>query len=127
MGRDYLNQRRFMEEDTNRDRATQQEKVAAKRYGGRTKPGSGSSPLSKGDVQTRAFLMEMKGTIHQSLSIKAEWLEKITQEASYEGRYPALEIKLPIQEPLVEDTWVLVPASVFQELNEQAEIKRRSA
>lgn len=127
MARDYLNQKRFQsqEPETNRDRATKQEKEAAKRYGGRTKPGSGSSPLSKGDVQTRSFLMEMKGTIHQSLSVKAEWLIKISKEAAFEGRHPALEIKIPLNDPLIEDTWVLVPASVFKEMNEEATIKKQ--
>lgn len=109
----------------NRDRATRQEEAAAARYGGRVKPGSGSHPLSKGDVQTRSFLMEMKTTIHGSLSVKAEWLEKISREAAGEARLPALEIKLEcITDPLVEATWVMVPASVFRQLNEEASIKK---
>ena len=106
-------------ERSNRDRASLQEKVSASRYGGRVKPGSGSSALSKGDVQTRAFLIEMKQTIHGSISVKGEWLEKITNEARGEGRLPALEIKLKVSDPLCESEWVLVPSSVFAEFNEE--------
>jgi len=111
----------------NRLRSQKQEKEAATRYGGRVKPGSGSSPLSKGDVKTRAFLMEMKCTIHGSISIKGEWLEKIAGEARYEGREPALEIQIDgITDPLVEKKWVLIPATLFADLNEEATIKRNA-
>jgi len=72
--------------------------------------------------------MEMKRTIHSSLSVKAEWLEKISHEANGEGRIPALEIKIDgVTDPLVEDTWVMVPASVFAELNEEADILKQNS
>lgn len=128
MGREWYRQTRFdgpVVRISGRLRAMEQEEDGAKRYGGRVKPGSGASPLSKGDVQTRLFLMEMKGTVHNSLRVSGDWLVKITREARWEGRDPAVEIRIRgIEDPLVEDTWVMVPASVFRELNMEAEIKR---
>lgn len=39
------------------------------------------------------FLVENKSTEHKSISIKLEWLDKISVEAREEGKAPALSIQ----------------------------------
>ncbi len=59
-----------------------QEKGVAKKLGGKVQSNSGATPFYKGDVDTRAFLIECKTatTKKQSMSIKKEWLDKLKEE-----------------------------------------------
>ncbi len=92
-----------------------QEHDIAKLIGGKRNPLSGSDYRAKADVKSDKFLIEAKMTEKASLSVKAEWLEKITMEAMAQGRLPALSIRLNFDNRLVEHDWYLVPASVFCE------------
>jgi len=106
-----------------------QEARIADRFGGKKVAGSGSSKYSKGDVRDVEwspvddldrieFLVECKQTIHASLSVKWEWLRKISREANAVGGEPALaiEIKGGVDDPMVDRDWVMVPARVFEKL-----------
>ena len=60
-----------------------QESKVAKNLKGARQLNSGATPFYKGDVKTGQFLIECKTavTLKDSISIKAEWLEKLRQEA----------------------------------------------
>ena len=103
----------------------EQERRVGKSVAGRVQPGSGSSIYAKGDVIQRTknahdldrFLIECKQTIHASLSVKGEWLSKITKEAMAAGKEPALAIEIRGHEdPTTEAHWVAIPMSVFKRL-----------
>ena len=88
-------------------------------------PGSGSSIYAKGDVIQRTknahdldrFLIECKQTVHASLSVKGEWLSKITREAMAAGKEPALAIEIKgHDDAALEPHWVAIPLSVFKRL-----------
>ena len=104
-----------------------QEERLARAVGGRKQPGSGSSIYAKGDVKERSseahdpnrFLWECKQTIHKSLSIKGEWLDKISKEAIAAGLEPALSIEIKgMESNVAERDWVVLPLSVFKRLCE---------
>jgi hypothetical protein len=103
----------------------EQEEAVARHLNGKRQAGSGSSIYAKGDVIQRSnaahsldkFLVECKQTIHASLSIKGEWLSKITREAAAAGKEPALSIEIRgNDDPVTEAHWVAVPMSVFKRL-----------
>lgn len=82
---------------------------------------------AKGDVTQRnrkgeahspdRFLIEAKQTIHGSLSVKAEWLEKISQEARAAGKEPALAIQIQgVEDPGCSKDWIAMPLYVFRRL-----------
>jgi hypothetical protein len=75
-----------------RDRSQDQEKRAAKRYGGRTTPASGARSV-KGDVRSKGvFRQECKFTLARQYSLKLADLQKIKQEAIGD-EIPFLEIE----------------------------------
>lgn len=100
------------------------EKKAAQSLAARLTPASGAMAGAKGDmVVPRAaakFLLESKSTTSVSLSIKLEWLTKITSEAVSMGMSPALLIGFVTPEgkplPHCESEWVAVPKQLFLEL-----------
>jgi hypothetical protein len=103
----------------------EQERAVGRAVGGKVQPGSGSSMYAKGDVLQRStnahdldrFLIECKQTIHASLSVKGEWLSKITREAMAAGKEPALAIEIKgHDDAAMEPHWVAVPLSVFKRL-----------
>ena len=59
--------------------------------GAELRPASGAG-ASKGDATIYDLLLEMKSTVGRSLSVKFDWLTKITREARMEGRTPALVV-----------------------------------
>jgi hypothetical protein len=95
------------------------EEIAAKGYAtGRTTRGSGCGN-DPGDIVLDEYLIEHKATVHRSLSLKYEWLSKITRLASSRSRRAALQISFvtPEGHPISGDaSWVMVPVSVFKEL-----------
>lgn len=102
-----------------------QEKRVAEKLGGKTQPGSGASMYAKGDVKQdnkenfslTHFLIECKQTEKKSLSVKGEWLAKITREAMACGKEPALSIQIRgNDDTMCEQDWVAIPMSVFQRL-----------
>lgn len=83
--------------------------------------GSGASMYRKSDASSERYQLEAKQTEKKSLSLKAEWLIKITKEAIAQRKVPLLSIRfLNIREVLVDNDWVLLPASEFRELMEKA-------
>jgi Holliday junction resolvase len=112
---------RYVKTDDGTPRA--QEERIARRTGGKRVGGSGASMYSKGDVRDVTasdveFLVECKQTIHASISVKWEWLRKITAEANAVQKEPMLtiEIKGGQKDPLVDRDWVMVPARVFEQM-----------
>jgi Holliday junction resolvase len=75
-------------------RSQQHEKSLAAKTGGRRTPGSGSQWFAKGDVRTDHLLIEAKYTGKRQITIKAEVLEKISEEAILDGRTPIVSIRL---------------------------------
>lgn len=107
------------------DSPDSQERMVAKRLNGRKQPGSGSSMYAKGDVKQASgpghsldrFLVECKQTKHASLSVKSEWLSKISREAMAVGLEPALSVEIKGgKDWQTEAHWVMIPMSVFQRL-----------
>lgn len=101
---------------------TQENRIAEK-LGGRRVGGSGASMYSKGDVRNVKiggldFLVECKQTKHGSLSVKWDWLSKITKEAMAVECEPALsvEIKGGKECHLTDRDWIMLPARVLEEL-----------
>jgi len=102
----------------------------ADELGGRRHRGSGSSPWLKGDVSADPLglgaevLVECKATSAASMSVKAEWLAKVTKEAEERaGRIPALAIRFERLEELApgaERDWIAVPLSEFRRLLRKA-------
>jgi hypothetical protein len=97
------------------------EKRLAKRAGGRSRPGSGAIAGAKGDIVFPDFLMEVKSTVHGSMSIKQEWLRKIQKEALTCGKSPALTIQFVDvfgRTGIVESSWVMMTESQFLEFRD---------
>lgn len=100
------------------DTGRKAEKKAAKRLGGRTRAASGAVTGYKGDIVLPSFLCENKSTRNASLSIKLDWLEKISREAASEGKAPVLTVQFTDGNgnPVRFGRWVLVEESVFEEV-----------
>jgi len=99
------------------------EKRTAKRLGTKPRPGSGSIQGCKGDMVLPEFLVENKSTEHRSISLKFDWLEKISVEAREEGRAPALAIQFVDKDgqSVRRGRWVLIPEDEFNELSQTPE------
>lgn len=96
------------------------EKKAARRLGGTTRAGSGAVEGFKGDITLSTFLVENKTTEHRSISLKLDWLEKVSEEARQEGREPALAIQFvdKLGNSTRTGRWVMIPEDEFYELHE---------
>lgn len=79
--------------------------------------------LGLGRSDLRPFLIENKSTVKESLSIKREWLRKITIEANTTGKAPALAIQFTDADgvPKRSGKWIAIPEDIFMELLEDAE------
>jgi len=122
---------------TNHEAPRRHEESTAKTLGGRRQKGSGSRYDAKGDVAnvdaaTFSFHGECKTTEGKSLSIKAEWLNKITSEAADLVKHPFLAIRFrksvlddlaskmwrklgrPVE--TAEQDWIAVPRKVFVQM-----------
>ena len=91
------------------------ERKTAKRLGGITRPGSGAVAGAKGDILLPDYLVENKSTEHKSISLKLDWLEKISLEAREEGKVPALSIQFVDKagNSKKRGRWVLIPEDEF--------------
>jgi hypothetical protein len=99
------------------------ERKTAKRVSGRERPASGARDGYKGDIELPTFLLENKSTQNESLSLKYEWLRKITKEAMCDGKMPALSLHFTDASGNPRDfgTFVLIPEHVFKAIAEGAE------
>lgn len=105
--------------------SAEHEAVTARALGGNVQRASGATERHKGDVKTSDFLIENKTRLPssrdgaRSMSIKADWLEKISREALAEGKDPALAFQITgIDDPSTEQRWIAVPESVFARMLE---------
>lgn len=64
--------------------------------------------------------MENKCTEHKSISLKHEWLVKITREAREVGKSPALTIQFvdKLGNPIPYGRWTLIQEDEFREIIE---------
>ncbi len=90
---------------------TRSERRVAKRLGARVRPGSGAMQGAKGDSVLPKLLVESKATINGSLSLKKQWLDKITREALASNRAPALSVSFvrPSGEAVPHGDWIVLP------------------
>ncbi len=76
-----------------RESRKHEDRIAAK-TGGQRNVASGAFWHRKGDVRTPTMLIEHKWTGKKQITIKAEYLEKISREAILDGRMPAVGFHL---------------------------------
>lgn len=102
------------------------EAKVAKKMGARLQPNSGATAGFKGDMKLtkgkNRFLIESKTTLDASISVKLEWLVKITEEARAKAMTPALLFSFVLPNgrpaPNAETEWVAMPLQTFNELTE---------
>lgn len=97
------------------------ERKIVRERGGRLTPASGAMTGAKGDIDADEFLVEAKTTRAESLSIKREWLHKISGEAAARLKFPAVNIRFAAVDGRArgpDDDWVMIPAGVYRRLTE---------
>ena len=95
-----------------------QERSFAEAHGARTTAGSGSLH-EKGDVRQRGqWRCECKTTTKKSFSMKRQVLDKIYGECEH-GEFPALDVQFTNDAGRVQDRWVAIPFSKFEDLCRQ--------
>lgn len=99
-------------------RSKKHETRIAKAFGGRRLPRSGGLPWSKwdktsagGDATTRSLHIEHKRTDKASISVKRDWLDKVSDAARRRAKDPALVVTFEKANSPPED-WVLIPMSL---------------
>lgn len=97
----------------NQRRSRDQERRAAKRYGGRRQPGSGATPHAKGDVRAAGERRECKFTRAASFALKLDELRKIEIETPA-GELPTFEIEFQSGHP--HRRYVVVPEWAYLQL-----------
>lgn len=104
---------------THQKRSQDQEDRAAKRYGARTQPGSGSRPGTKGDLRKRGVLRgECKETTAKSYTLKLAELLKLQREASTD-ELPLFEIEFQGVHPY--QRFIILPDNAFVAMTERQE------
>lgn len=90
----------------------------AKKIGARLTPASGAVDGFKSDMITPDYRIEAKSTQTATMSIKLEWLVKITEEALNSNKVPALTVSYvtPAGKPRRFGDWVMIPLSHYEEL-----------
>jgi len=105
-------------------KSLREERKIAKKLGGRTYRGSGNLPWSKhdsatarGDISTIDLHIEHKRIepSTKSLSVKREWLEKVTSGARRVSKVPSLVLHYEGAKGYAED-WLMMPLDVAQRL-----------
>jgi hypothetical protein len=105
-------------------RSRKEEKRIASRLGGRVQPGSGNRAWSKsdgttagGDLTTKDLHLEHKRAEPrtQTISIKREWLRKVTEGASRRMRIPAMGLTFEDAQGHAKD-WVVLPLEFVERL-----------
>lgn len=94
------------------------EAKVGKSLGAKMRPASGAMEGLKGDMTLGDFLIESKSTVGASMSIKHAWLGKISSEAMFSGKQPALTVTFtwPDGSPVNYGEWVMVPLHVWKGL-----------
>ncbi len=106
-------------------RSKKHETRLGKQLGGRRLPRSGGLPWSKhdkttagGDISVPKFLFEHKRTVNDSMSLKKEWLEKVSDGARRMVKSPGVIITFDKKGEKPKD-WVLIPLEVLERLLKQ--------
>jgi len=107
---------KYFFDDRKRKKSMKQEDRLAKKLGGRRQKASGAVPHSRGDVRTVELLTEAKRTDKKSISIKVDYLAKITKEATAYNCIPAVAIAFENTPTMVDKDWVMIPSSFLEEL-----------
>ena len=83
-------------------------------------PGSGAMDGAKSDFTTANFRVESKATQAKSMSIKLDWLQKISQEALERSQVPAIAIQFVDAQgdPRKDGVFIAIPEWALQELLE---------
>lgn len=105
------------------------ENRVAKTLGGKRLPQSGAKRWSKwdaetanGDISAPTLHVEHKRTECESMSLKMEWLEKVSRGARAVGKDPALVLTFEEAKSFPMD-WCMVPLDVFLQLQKLAEAR----
>ena len=94
------------------------EKKLAKSIGARLTPASGAIEGAKGDFKVSDFLFEAKSTIHDSIKLDKDFFLKITHEAKFTGKTPALSVSFVNGDGSAkkDGEWVCIPLNYFKVL-----------
>lgn len=103
---------------TGKDMSNEHESRIADRIGGKKQRGSGAVDGHKGDVRAPELLIEAKMTSKESISIKKEWIIKISKEAAAYAKIPALAIAFDEMPVIADKDWIAIPMSFFKRLME---------
>lgn len=96
-----------------RERSRKAELRVAADIGGRAQPGSGSSPLAKGDVRLKGKTrVEHKTTTTGSYRITVDLLEKIRSHCG-PGETPSFIVQFTDKAGREIDQWVMIPYEVW--------------
>jgi Holliday junction resolvase len=95
------------------------EKLLAKKLG-RERPASGAVEHIKGDIDAGDVLIEAKSTRGDSISIKHDWLGKISGEALRAGKTPALALSFVREDgrPVPNGEWIAIPLAQWQRMRD---------
>lgn len=98
------------------------EKRIAKSVGARQTAASGAVEGFKGDLSMKDFLAECKSTQNGSMSLKFDWLVKISKEARDTRRRPLMMISFTTEggRAVPNGDWVMMPLALFKEIVEDA-------
>jgi len=90
------------------------------RLPGRATPASGGLEGAKGDHYVDDYMVEAKATSAASMTLKRDWLDKVSREARSAGKTPALAVTFVTGNgsPRKSGAWVMVPEWRFRELLE---------
>ena len=108
---------REVDKTSTRDYSHEQEVRVAEILGGKVVVNSGATPFKKGDVETDSWLIECKTTmsVKESMSVKAEWLRGIKEEAiGMRKKHSAVVISMDM-----EHDYVVLPIDEFVRLLEE--------
>ena len=99
------------------------EKRLSKKLKGQAHPGSGAFDR-KGDFSTKDFLYEAKSTVHASIAIRKDDLDKVEKQALMVGRKPVLNLSFVMPSGTGRDCdYALLRLIDFEELIEAANAK----
>jgi hypothetical protein len=95
-----------------------QEEDGARVIKGKRHVGSGAIPGLKSDASSDVWQQEAKQTAKKSMSLKLDWLYKISFEAKQQRKRPMMHLRFTeIPEGMaVEQDWVVIPAAVFAKM-----------
>lgn len=102
------------------DSGRKSEERLAKQLGARLTPASGAVQGFKSDMLLNDYRIEAKSTQTATMSIKLEWLVKITEEALNSNKIPVLTVSYvtPAGKPRRFGDWVMIPMTHYEELKD---------